>query len=258
VAPRTVWARPPKPNGSLDGSVTTPCCALPSSPRYLQTFETAGQAGSREALGSEIIRTAVAAELPTFEIIMGRLIRMQALCGLDDGTAASSEADLIDALAWSRHRPLASVFTAWFRWTFLAGAPPPAGTEMPGFRTGLKELAELTSAVRTATELPDGQFGPYERWARPLLLARKGRQTDATAALDTIPHPPHDLMLEVSWFLTGLAAIDLGNQNAARRSYAALLPAASERAGGSGAVDLGPIAPLLDELYRVCAFDDRD
>ena len=230
------------------GDTSLLCFAL--SARYLQTFETTGQARKREILGSEIIATAAGAELPTFEI-EGRLIRMQALCALDDISAAAAEAALIDSLAARLDRPLASVFTAWFRRTFTDGPPPPEGAEMPGFRAGLAELAELTVAVRTGTELPNSRFGPYEPWVRPLILARTGRHEEATAALDALPNPPADLMLEVSWFLTGLAAIDTRNQTAARRSYLALRPAAGERAAGSGAIDLGPISPLLDELAQV-------
>lgn len=230
------------------------CFAL--SARYLQTFDTAGRAGSREILGSEIIDLAVAAELPTFEI-QGRLIRMQALCALDDISAASDEADRIDVLAARFDRPLASVFTTWFRWVFTQGPPPLEGSEMPGFRTGLHELAEIAAAVRAGTELPDGQFGPYEPWVRPLLLARSGRQEEAVAALGAFPDPPQDLMLELSWFLIGLAAIDCGHQSAGRRAYDALLPAAGERSGGSGAVDLGPISSLLTELAQLCAIERK-
>ncbi|MDQ0678949.1 hypothetical protein QFZ30_002331 [Arthrobacter pascens] len=71
------------------------------------------------------------------------------------------------------------------------------------------------------------------------------------SALDSFPDPPHDLMFEVSWFLIGLSAIDSGNENAVRCSYDALLPAAGERADGSGAIDLGLIAPLtrLAQLF---------
>lgn len=231
------------------------CFAL--SARYIQDFETTGQAGSRESLGSEIIALAMAADLSTFEI-QGRLIRMQALCALDNISAASAEAGLIDVLAARFDRPLASVFTAWFRWSFTHGPPPPGGSEMPGFRIGLAELAKLTAAVRAGAELPDGAFGPYELWVRPLLLARNGRQAEATAALDSFPDPAHDLMLEVSWFLIGLAAIDCGNAVAGLRAYNALLPAAGERAGGSGAVDLGPISPLLTELARFRSTKDHD
>ncbi|WP_104089888.1 BTAD domain-containing putative transcriptional regulator [Arthrobacter sp. GMC3] len=229
------------------------CFAL--SARYLQTFETTGKAASREIIGSEIIDLAVAAELSTFEI-QGRLIRMQALCALDDIIAASGEADRIDILAARFDRPLATVFTTWFRWAFLQGPSPQEGSEMPGFRVGLRELTQLTAAVRAGMELPDGQFGPYEPWVRPLLLARSGSQEEATAALDTVADPPRDLMLEVSWFLIGLAAIDCGNRGAGRRAYDALLPASGERAGGSGAVDLGPTSTLLTELAQLCGIED--
>lgn len=232
------------------GDATLLCFAL--SARYLQNFETAGQAKSRETLGAEIIALAVAAELSTFEI-EGRLIRMQALCALDNLSEAAKEADRIDALAARFARPLASVFTGWFRWTFAAGPPPPVGEEMPGFTVGLPELARLTSAVRAGTELPDGQLGPYEPWARPLLLARQGRHEEAMSALDLLADPPQDLLLEVAWFLIGLAAIETGHLEAGQRSYDALLPAAKECAGGSGAVSLGAISPLLAQLAQLCA-----
>ncbi|MBP3037569.1 winged helix-turn-helix domain-containing protein [Arthrobacter sp. zg-ZUI100] len=225
------------------------CFAL--SAHYQQTFTTAGLAGEREAIGVEIIALALDTELPTFEL-QGRLIRMQALCALDDIAAASREADRIDELAARFDRALATVFTGWFRWTFLQGPPPPAGDEMPGFRTGLTALAGLASAIRNGSVLPDGGFGPYEPWVRPLLLARTDRLAEARSALDTVPEPPRDLLLEVSWFLIGLAAIESGNRQMARRAHAALLPAACERAAGSGAVDLGPVRPLLDDLAGFC------
>lgn len=224
------------------------CFAL--SARYQQTFQTAGLAAAREALGAEIIAVAREAELPTFEI-QGRLIRLQALCALDRIQTASLEADRIDALAHRFDRALATVFTAWFRWTFLQGPPPPDGAEMPGFRAGLPALAEFTAAVRKSTDLPDGDFGPYEPWVRPLLLAQAGHRDEARSALEYLPDPPCDLMLEVSWFLTGLTAVETGDRGAALRAYRALLPAAGERAAGSGAVDLGPVRPLLDVLRKV-------
>lgn len=223
------------------------CFAL--SARYQQTFGTAGLAGLRAAIGTEIIAVAVEAELPTFEI-QGRLVRMQALCALNDIDAAAREADLIDALAARHDRALATVFTGWFRWTFRQGPPPLAGTEMPGFRTGLPALAQLSAAVRNGAELPEGDFGPYEPWVRPLLLARSGRRVEARAALDVVPEPPHDLLLEVLWFLTGLAALETGHPEALRRAHGAVLPAAHERAAGSGAIDLGPIRPLTERLLQ--------
>ena len=221
------------------------CFAL--SARYQQTFSSAGLAAAREGIGAEIVALAVDAELPTFEI-QGRLIRLQALCALDDIEAASREADRIDALAARYDRQLASVFTAWFGWTFRQGPPPPEGEEMPGFRQCLSALANLAAAVRNGTELPDGEFGPHEPWVRPLFLARSGRAAEARAALDVVPEPPRDLLMEALWFLLGQAAVESGHWGAARRAYAALLPAVGERAAGSAAVDLGPVSTLLDVL----------
>ncbi|MEB7504979.1 AfsR/SARP family transcriptional regulator [Arthrobacter koreensis] len=228
------------------------CFAL--SARYQQSFKTAGLAAAREALGSEITAVAVEAELPTFEI-QGRLIQMQALCALGRIEAASLEASRIDALAVRFDRALAMVFTAWFRYTFLQRPMPPDGAEMPGFRAGLPALAELTGAVRKGSDLPDGNFGPYEPWARPLLLVRAGRMEEARSALGCLPDPPSDLMLEVSWFLAGLAALETGHREAGLRAYRALLPAAAERAAGSGAVDSGPVRPLLDALWELAEPD---
>ena len=230
------------------------CFAL--SARYQQTFETAGLASAREALGAEIVAVALEAELPTFEI-QGRLLRMQALCALDDVAAASREADRIDGLAARFDRSLATVFTGWFRWTFTDGPPPPDGTEMPGFHTGLPALAELTRAVRSGTDLPDGGFGPYEQWVRPLLLVRTGLREEARSALDTLPDPPRDLLLEVLWFLTGLAAVESRHRPAGRRASRALLPAAGERAAGSGAVDVGPVQRLIDALRQLTGDVDQ-
>jgi hypothetical protein len=225
------------------------CFALAA--RYMQCFETTGLAAQRERIGAEIIDIARAAELPTFEI-HGRIIRMQALCALDDMAAAATEAELIDQLATRHERALASVFTAWFRWTFAGSTVrPPSGEEMPGFAAGLPAFAELTSVLRqdrSARDLPDGDFGPYESWVRPLLLARAGRTVEAKRALDGVPDPPSDLMLEVSWLLVGMAALDVGHDQASRRALDALSPAADERAGGSGVVDPGPVRAVLDDL----------
>ncbi|PWC06455.1 BTAD domain-containing putative transcriptional regulator [Mycetocola zhujimingii] len=218
---------------------------------YMQSFETAGLAGVRERIGVEIIEIARDAELPTFEI-HGRIIRMQALCALDDLEAASDEASAIDTLAARHERPLASVFPAWFRWTFAAASElPPSGEEMPGFSRGLPALAAVTAVLRRdrhASELPIGDFAPYEPWIRPLLLARAGQRAEAAAALDAVPDPPLDLMLELSWSLVGLAALEVRHGTAAERSHSALLPAANEHAAGSGVVSLGPVADILGEL----------
>jgi DNA-binding SARP family transcriptional activator len=215
------------------------CLALGA--RYLQTFSSTGLACSRRDIADEVVDVAVDAELSTFEIA-GRLYRMQSLCALDDIPAASAEAAKIDELARRFDRPLASVFTAWFRFTFEGGPEPVDGAEMPGFRVGLMALAELTGAVRAGKPLPDGDFGPYEPWVRGLF---------DDSVLDDVPDPPHDLMSEVCWYLMGVAARAAGHRDSMRRAYDALLPAADERAAGSGCIDLGPIAPLLERLAAV-------
>lgn len=221
--------------------------ALALSARYLQSFETTGRAGIRADIGSEITRLAQDSELSTFEIA-GRLIRMQALCALDDISSAAVEADLVDALAGRFERPLASVFTAWFRHTFLGGPRPSDGPEMPGFRTGLKELADLTTAVRNGNDLPGAHCGPYEPWCRPIILAHNGRHEEASSSLDVVPDPPNDLTTEVCWYLIGTAALAEQHEDSARRAYDALRPAVHERAAGSGAVDSGPVEPLVEAL----------
>jgi DNA-binding SARP family transcriptional activator len=225
------------------------CFAL--SALYLQRFESAGLAAARESIGAELIATARAAELPTFEI-HGHLIRMQALCALDDVRSAADEADAVDALADRHERPLATVFTAWFRWTFIgATVVPPAGTEMAGFANGIAALSRLTSALRVGAELPDGDFGPYEPWVRPLLLTRSAHPLEAASALDVLPDPPADLLLEATWVLVGRAALEVGHASAAQRAFTALRPASAERAAGSAVIDLGPVAPIVAELERL-------
>lgn len=77
------------------------------------------------------------------------------------------------------------------------------------------------------------------------------------SALDVFDDPPQDLLLEVAWFLIGLAAIESGHVEAGQRAYDALLPAAEECAGGSGAVNLGAISPLLADLAQLRAGTDR-
>lgn len=223
------------------------CVAL--SARSMQEFERTGLAGRREAIGAELVEVALEAESSTFEIT-GRLIRMQALCALDELDAAEAEADAVDALARRHERPLASVFTAWFRHGIMgAASPPPLSPEMPGFTIGISALATLVRQVRERAPLDDGEFGPYEPWVRPLLLHEHGDQDAAAAGLAECPDPPNDLMMEATWCLVAEAARRLGDRRTLRRAATALDPARAERAAGSGVVDLGPVAGLLDSLH---------
>ncbi|MBP2268703.1 DNA-binding SARP family transcriptional activator [Pseudarthrobacter sp. PvP004] len=237
------------------------CFAL--SARFMQTFAAAGLAAQRADIGQQLIAAAFDADSPTFEI-NGRLIRMQALCAMNDINSASTEADAVDQLALRHQRPLASVFTHWFRWTFLtSNLPPPLPTEMPGFADGIAALATLGLELRQETELggaelnsielgsaqlSDGDFGPYERWVRPLLLVRAGARGQAAEALRRLPDPPHDLLLEATWCIVAQAACEVGEPSLMRRALAALEPAKGERAAGSGVVDLGRVDHYLGLL----------
>jgi DNA-binding SARP family transcriptional activator len=225
---------------------------LVDSARYMQSFHRAGLASERHRLGAGIVAHARAADWPTYEIT-GLLIRLQAACALDDLDDARRSADLIDRHAEVYGRSLATVFTGWFRWTFLGfGERPEPTGQMPGFEDGLIALDDLTRALRAARPLPDlGDLGPHEPWARPLLLARGGAAAEAGEALRRAPDPPNGLLLEVHWFLLAEAAILLGDPVAAARCRDALEPARAERAAGSGVIDLGPVAAVLDHLAAV-------
>jgi hypothetical protein len=222
---------------------------LVDSARFMQTFGRTGLASDRFAIGSRIVDDARRADWPTYEIT-GLLIRMQAACALDDIDGARHDAEVIDDLARSSERPLASVFTQWFRWTFLDDGPRPLSTgRMPGFEEGLHALDDVTRAIRTGAPVPDlVDVGPHEPWVRPLLLARAGARDEARRALHASPEPPKGLLLEAHWCLLTEAAIELGDPVAARRCADALRPARTERAAGSGIIDLGPVATYLDRL----------
>lgn len=222
------------------------CYAL--SAQFMQAFAQAGSAAKRTGIGRRLIATALDADSPTFEI-NGRLIRMQALCALDDILAASTEADAIDQLAARHERPLATVFTQWFRWTFLGSkVAPPLSAEMPGFSEGLPALAALSRQVRDDAQLSDGDFGPYERWVRPLLMARDGQRRLAVQALRQLPDPPNDLLLEATWCIVAHTACELAESSVMSRALAALEPAGGERAAGSGVVDVGRIDHVIEKL----------
>ncbi|GAA0370982.1 hypothetical protein [Actinoallomurus spadix] len=126
------------------------------------------------------------------------------------------------------------------------------GSGMPGLADGLLPLALLCLRVRYGLPPRPGDpagFGPYEPWARPLVLLAEGRREAAAAALREVPDPPRDLLLEALWCLTARAALALGDRPVMERAYAALRPAEAELAGaGSGLLTVGPVARHLDDL----------
>jgi hypothetical protein len=227
------------------GDAQLHCFSL--SAQFMQEFGRAGLATERADIGAQLTALAVDADAPTFEI-NGRLIRMQALCALDDIRAATAEADAVDELAAQHERPLATVFTSWFRSTFADGTEAPLPAEMPGFTHGLAAFARLTREMQNGLDLSDGDFGPYEPWVRPLLLVRADRRRDAAQALLRLADPPNDLLLEVTWCVMAQAAAEARDSATIQRALSALTPASAERAAGSGVIDLGSIKNLLKLL----------
>jgi DNA-binding SARP family transcriptional activator len=233
---------------------------------FMQTFHRTGLAPERDGIGAELVALATRHRLPAY-MILGHLVRMQAQSALADFERADEHAATVDALAERYERPLAGVFTDWYRAMRLAARDTPFeateaayraaaarldGAGMPGVQRGLLPLALLCLRLQRGQPLPfgdDTDWGPYEFWVRPLLLLEAGRREEAAAALRRTPVPPGDLLTEAMWALTGRAAIDLGDKAMMEKVEAALTPASGELAGaGSGMLTLGPASRLLDAL----------
>ncbi|MFE2278128.1 BTAD domain-containing putative transcriptional regulator [Streptomyces sp. NPDC059454] len=231
---------------------------------FMQSFATCGSAARRDALGAELTRLAVDHQLPGHEVL-GRLVRVQALAGLGDLAAADAEAEEVDRLAHRDERPLAAVFTSWYRalrtcetdgWTaarprYAKLLAETAGHGMPGLTRGAAVLVALVPVMRDDT-LPDPDdfagldAGPYRPWLVPLLLASSGAAERARQALTTVPRPPHDLLQEALWCVLARTAAAVGHQEVLRRARDELAAAEGESAGGgSGLVSFGPVARHL-------------
>lgn len=233
---------------------------------FMQSCHRAGLAPERDAVGAELIDVSTEHGLHTYEIL-GHLVRVQARAGLGDFAGADAHADAADQVAARHERPLVGVFTTWYRALRLAatGAPLPAaeaayraaaatldGAGMPGVERGLLPLALLCLRVgrdEPAAADADAAWGPYAPWALPWVLLASDRPAEAAAALRRVPEPPHDLLFEALWCLTGRAALALGDRSLAARAREALAPAADELAGaGSGMLTLGPVRRHLADL----------
>ncbi|MBD0735246.1 AfsR/SARP family transcriptional regulator [Streptomyces sp. CBMA29] len=234
---------------------------------FMQTFQRAGLAPERDAIGAELVELSARHGLFTSEVL-GRLIRLQAACARGDFGAADEHAAAADRLAERHELPLVEVFTRWYGALRLAetgtfeaaeaaygeAAAELTGAGMPGLERGLLPLALLSLRLRHGRGLrvlarTDVDWGPYAPWVRPLLLLAEDRRSEAAAALRGAPEPPRDLLYEAMWTLTARAALALGSTEAARRAYAELLPAADELAGAaSGLLSLGPVNDHLRDL----------
>ncbi|MEU6432321.1 AfsR/SARP family transcriptional regulator [Microbispora sp. NPDC046973] len=241
---------------------------------FMQTFHRTGLAARRDEIGAELVELSAPHGLVTFEML-GHLIRMQARSALADFTAADAHAAEADRLAVRHERPLAGVFTGWYRAlrldatgrataeeaeaAYRNAAARLDGAGMPGMERGLLPLALLCLRLRHGQSPPGVEptgepidWGPYAPWARPLVLLARDRRDEAAAALRALPEPPHDLLTEALWCLAARAALALGDRTTMERAYAALLPAAGELAGaGSSVLTLGPVAAHLEDLAAV-------
>ncbi|NEW43602.1 AfsR/SARP family transcriptional regulator [Nocardia cyriacigeorgica] len=233
---------------------------------FLQTCHRTGLAHERDEIGRELVELSRRHDLVPFEIL-GHLVRMQARSAFGDAGAADAHAETADRLGARHERPLVAVFTEWYR--AMRAAATGATIEqaesgyrtvaqrfrdcgMPGFERGVLPLALLCLRVwhgAPADFAADTEWGPYEPWARPLLLIAEGRREEAAEALRRAPEPPPDLLLEALWCLIARAAIALGNQATMTRARVRLAPAAGEIAGaGSGILTAGPVDEYLAEL----------
>lgn len=260
------------------GDAALLCFALNGT--FMQTFQRAGLATRRDAVGAELVALAARHGLVRYEVL-GHLVRVQARCALSDLAGAGRHASAADELAARHDLPLVSVFTTWFRAlrTAMTGPPDAAlaayadaagclhGSGMPGLQQGLLPLALLSVRLRHglpvggAGDLPaagtadrsgggngelSGGWGPYEPWVRPVLLVGEGRLPEAARALADAAPPPRDLMYEAMWCLLARAAVAVGDRALIARARTALAPAAAEQGGaGSGLITLGPVADHL-------------
>lgn len=234
---------------------------------FMQAFDRSGLAPQRDAVGAELVELSARHDLVSYEVL-GRLVRLQARSALADFAGADEHAAAADRLAERHERPLVGVFTSWYRALRLAESGRAASAEveaayraaaarmegcgMPGLEDGLLPLALLCLRVRDGRAAQTGPatgWGPYEPWARPLVLLAREERAAAAKALRAAPEPPGDLLMEALWCLVARAALDLGDRAAMRRAHDRLAPAAGELAGaGSGLLTVGPVSGFLDEL----------
>ncbi|MFE6710664.1 BTAD domain-containing putative transcriptional regulator [Streptomyces sp. NPDC057695] len=234
---------------------------------FMQSFASCGSAAQRASLGSELTRLAADHQLAGHEIL-GRIIRLQALAGLGRFPQADAEAETIDRLAQRNERPLARVFTTWYRalrtcetegWQaaralYTQALEDSAGCGMPGLTEGAAALVALVPVLRSdglpdPTSLTDVDAGPYKPWLDPLILAASGAADEAHQALTRVPRPPHDLLQEALWCVLARAAASVGHVPLLRRARAVLTSAEGEYAGaGSGLISFGPVARHLTAI----------
>ncbi|WCN04571.1 BTAD domain-containing putative transcriptional regulator [Streptomyces sp. M92] len=235
---------------------------------FMQSCTTAGLAPRRDAIGAELVSLAARHGLVN-HLVLGHLVRLQARSALADLTTADEHAAAVDRLAERHERPLAGVFTEWYRAlrhavtgspydrtaaAYRSAAARLEGAGMPGLERGLLPLALLglrLSRGRPAGVDPRTDWGPYRPWAEPFALLADGRETEARTALRSLAEPPPDLLYEALCCAEAALALELGDRAVLERTYDRLLPAAGEIAGaGSGLLTFGPVGTWLAAIRR--------
>lgn len=233
--------------------------------RFMHTFERAGLAPRRAAIGRELVGLAAEHGLVTFEVL-GHLVLVQSHSALAEFGTADEHAAAADRLAERHGLPLVGVFTEWYaalrlavagratdaEAAYRAAAVRLGGTGMRGVERGILPLALLCLRIQDGrpSEVDLGaDWGPYLPWVRPLGLLAAGDRAGALVAARAVPDAPADLLHEARTCLAAMAAIGVGDRPMMEHAHAELLPAAGELAGaGSGLVSLGPVARYLGDL----------
>ncbi|MBB5960096.1 DNA-binding SARP family transcriptional activator [Saccharothrix tamanrassetensis] len=227
--------------------------------RFMQSFERAGLAPRRAAIGHELLAVAGRHRLVSFEVL-AHLILIQAHAALGEFAVADGHAATVDRIAERHELPLVGVFTEWYaalrlavtgrddeaRAAYRTAGARLGGTGMAGLEAGILPFALLCVDVRAGRTPEEGDWGPYRPWADALRLLADGRREEARAA---VRDSPRDLLYEARTCLTAIVAIGVDDHALMRQAYDGLLPAAGELAGaGSGLLTLGPVASYLADL----------
>ncbi|WP_211244495.1 hypothetical protein [Actinospica robiniae] len=113
--------------------------ALALNGQFLHSCTRAGLAARRDRIGARIVELADRHDLPSSQVL-GHLVRLQARGALGDFTGADHHAATADRLADRYERPLATVFTRWYRAMRLAAHGHPDAARQ-AYQAAEEELA---------------------------------------------------------------------------------------------------------------------
>ena len=218
---------------------------------FMQTCYRAGLAPQRDAIGEELVDLSERHGFVTYEVL-GHLIRLQARSALGDFATADHHATAADALAARHELPLVGVFTQWYRAMLRTQsrrtakqlscwkAPACQGCRKACWRWHLPvTTCGMVCRCLTPTTGPTSPGSALSCSCRRTAEPRPPQPSQLT------PDPPPGLLLEALWCLTAHAARHSNDNEPLARAQAALAPAATEQAAGSGLPTLGPVTDYL-------------